>query len=223
MFCIPMKSASRMTCGTLWATALISTVPLAIAASQSPATPATTSASPAQTSRPWFGFSIACSECRSTESSAGTRWEFSSPPAVQAVEKDSPAGRAGMRAGDLLLAINGRALTSEAGTTQLAMIRAGQEVVFRVKRELQTLEMRMTATTYPMTPVPTTEVTAQPGPSGLPAGMPLRFEGGFGQMQVSVRGPANTAVLIVDKECWMEIRSGGAVVRLENRDGCPRR
>jgi hypothetical protein len=49
---------------------------------------------------------------------------------------------------------------------------------------------------------------------------PLRFSGSFGNSDITVRGPANTVVLIADRECWMEVRTGDAVVRLQLRDGC---
>jgi membrane-associated protease RseP (regulator of RpoE activity) len=49
---------------------------------------------------------------------------------------------------------------------------------------------------------------------------PLRFSGSFGNADITVHGGANTVVSMADRECWMEIRTGDAVIRLERRDGC---
>ena len=69
------------------------------------------------------------------------------------------------------------------------------------------------------TEAPRTVSAAQPRSAAGPD-QQLRFSGPFGGADVTVRGPATTTVTIAERECWMEIRAGEAVVRLALREGC---
>jgi PDZ domain len=337
--------------------------------------------------RVWFGFSIMCGRCTMTETRSGTRWEFSTPPSIRAVEPDGPAQRAGLLSGDVLTRIDGLDLTSDGGADRLATARIGQTVRFTVQRGRQTLGIAVTAGSYreiAVTPqaikVNRVQVEANPKPlrlvdepiewkpSGVkrdytadstiiwrkradvavvkvdpmrtdstlvakkappsvvevqkaptqdtisrarqrhaeaeladaqrelerarqlyqngrlsqqelekrevalekaragrvlaaqadveetqrqvergavsreeldraqmvlqkarmdwtvpPAQQPVRFSGSFGNSDITVRGAGNTTVTIADRECWMEIRSSDAVVRLQLRDGCTKK
>lgn len=62
------------------------------------------------------------------------RWEFASPPEITRVYAGSPAARAGLREGDLIVAINGTDITSRDGGRAFAAIRIGVPVEFRVQR-----------------------------------------------------------------------------------------
>ncbi len=330
-----------------------------------------------QGDRVWFGFSIMCGSCTMTETRSGTRWEFSTPPSIRAIEPDGPAQRAGLRSGDVLTRIDGLDLTDDAGANRLATARIGQTVRFTVQRGRQTLQVPVTGASYrdiAVTPTlikfspekvvgdtivlkseqvnldtagvrvarperidafvgkvvpPRSEKTvvdeATPKTSvvearkttqgevawsrerdadqdvadaqrelerarqlyqnGLlaqqelekkevalekarasrvlaaqadveqterqyergavsreeldraqmvlqkarmdwtvpPAQQPVRFSGSFGNSDITVRGAGNTTVTIADRECWMEIRSSDAVVRLQLRDGCTKK
>jgi membrane-associated protease RseP (regulator of RpoE activity) len=176
--------------------------------------------------RPWFGFSLSCTECSRTETRAGERWSFSLPPELLAIEPGSPAAGAGLRAGDVLTHVGGVSLTTEAGTERLAMVRPGQSVAFTAIRGGGRFDVIVRAAVQRISvgsiEPPRTETR---DPSRLPLtepGPPVRYAGPFGNADVVVRGPANTTVLMAERECWMEIRAGGAVIRLSLGDGCGR-
>jgi hypothetical protein len=207
--------ASAVLCTALLAAATLSGVPPMHRATAAEAVPAQP-----QGGRPWFGFSITCGECRMRETAAGERWSFTVPPEVQAVEAGGPADRAGLRPGDIILTIDALALTSEAGTERLAAMRAGQLATFSVRRGTRLIDVEVAAMLHPVL----AEAPRVRGAERTPApALPPRFAGSFGNVRVDVRGPANTSVMIAERECWMEIRSGQAVVRLELREGCSRR
>jgi len=62
------------------------------------------------------------------------RWEFASPPEIVEVYAGSPAAVAGLRPGDLIVAVNGVDITTEEGGRVFGAIRIGVPVEFRVRR-----------------------------------------------------------------------------------------
>jgi membrane-associated protease RseP (regulator of RpoE activity) len=173
--------------------------------------------------RAWFGLSISCTECRRTETRTGERWSFAVPPHLLAVEAGSPAADAGLLAGDVLTHIDGLSLASNAGADRLASVRPGQMVSFAATRGTRQLEVTVRAAALRIgartTEAPRMVSAAQPR-SAADSDQQLRFSGPFGDADVMVRGPATTTVTIAERECWMEIRTGEAVVRLALREGC---
>lgn len=82
---------------------------------------------------------------KKVETTAGeVRWEFASPPEIIEVYEGSPAARAGLRAGDLIIAVNGMDITSEEGGTAFGAIRNGVPVEFRVRRGSRTANVTVT-------------------------------------------------------------------------------
>ncbi len=75
-----------------------------------------------------FGFAIRCEQCGDVEADGRVAFRFGRPPAVAGVTPDSPAARAGVRAGDRLTHVDGVALTDAQGWPQLASVAPGRAV-----------------------------------------------------------------------------------------------
>jgi len=77
----------------------------------------------------WIGVAISCNACgpRNTGKTL-PGWYFTTPPVVVSVDRGSPADRAGLRAGDTLLAINGTNLVTPAGGEAWSGTRPGVSI-----------------------------------------------------------------------------------------------
>jgi membrane-associated protease RseP (regulator of RpoE activity) len=98
----------------------------------------------------WFGFGINC-RCDIHAGRDGNPpvWKFREVPEVYSVEEDSPAGKAGLRHGDLLIEIDGEDITSDEGGRRFGAIKAGDTVTFEYRRGGRTQEVTMTAQERP--------------------------------------------------------------------------
>ncbi len=94
--------------------------------------------------RGWLGLGLACA-CTVQLGEEAPRWSFHAPPTVGAIEAGGPASRAGIREGDLLVAIDGRELTAEAGGAAFSSVRPGQRVRFTVRRDGAEREVELVA------------------------------------------------------------------------------
>ncbi|MGE0354549.1 MAG: PDZ domain-containing protein [Gemmatimonadales bacterium] len=103
----------------------------------------------------WFGFGLSCSGCsiQTEAAGAGERpdrvWSFSDYPSVYSVDRGSPADRAGLQRGDVLLRIDGVDLRTPAGGRNFGAVQPGDTVVFTYRRDGQTSRARMTAEQSP--------------------------------------------------------------------------
>ena len=99
----------------------------------------------------WLGMGLACSRCVLSMSDDGRarQWTFSEPPSVFSVDRRGPADRAGLRTGDTLIAIDGKALTTQEGGAAFGAIRPGQAVTLRYRRDGREADARLTAGSRP--------------------------------------------------------------------------
>jgi C-terminal processing protease CtpA/Prc len=82
----------------------------------------------------WLGIGLAC-DCTVDASGGTPQWEFHSSPEVAGVAPESPARKAGLRAGDVLLRIDGLAFDTAPGGEAFSAIRPGQRIRLDVRRD----------------------------------------------------------------------------------------
>jgi hypothetical protein len=94
----------------------------------------------------WFGFGISCNcSVHRGESGRPPVWQFKEPPEVFRVEPGSPADRAGLQRGDVLVEIDGVSLTEDEGGERFGAVSAGQTVTFKYRRGAVVGEVTLTA------------------------------------------------------------------------------
>jgi hypothetical protein len=118
-----------------------------------PAPPATPRAVAGVVPRASFGMGLICSNCsiKVSEKNNTKAMSFSRPPEVYSIERDGPADKAGIRRGDVITHVDGRAIESSAGGNLFANARPGQTVKFTIQRggERRTIPVRATARSAP--------------------------------------------------------------------------
>ena len=85
-----------------------------------------------------FGMGLSCSGSCSIwvrERNNRSSMSFSQPPEVYSVERGGPADKAGIRRGDVITHINGKAMTSDEGGDLFANAKPGQRVTFTIQRD----------------------------------------------------------------------------------------
>lgn len=99
----------------------------------------------------WLGMGISCGPCSFQRTAPGAgRWSFSTLPSVFSVDDGGQADRAGIRAGDTLVAIDGVPLTSRRGGAAFGSVRPGQSVTIRYRRAGRERDAHLTAAERPM-------------------------------------------------------------------------
>ena len=182
-----------------------------------------------------LGIGIACTNCgtKTDEETGENIWFFSGPLEVSAVDTDGPAARAGIQRGDLITAIDGKALDTSAGGLAFTRLRAGERVglsvVKRTGAEVQVglvpeerRRVRIpTPTAEPALPadpaVPAPRAPAritEPVPAmNAPEGMPLRYSGTINGVEVEVRGEP-VMVSEVEEARTLYINAEGLWIRI---------
>jgi regulator of sigma E protease len=85
--------------------------------------------------RGWFGVALQCGSCGLSEQPDGRYvWWFDSLPTVIAVDPGGPAARAGVRAGDTLVAIDGVSVLTEEGGRRFGLASPGAQVRLELRR-----------------------------------------------------------------------------------------
>ena len=92
-----------------------------------------------------FGFAIRCDQCGDETQAGRTSFRFGVPPTVAFVDPDSPAGRAGLRAGDRLTHVNGIVLTGGDGWPALQALGPGASAELTFARGDASFRARLTA------------------------------------------------------------------------------
>jgi len=177
-------------------------------------------APPAAPPRGRLGFSLECSQCaiysRKGEDSPYL-WDFKSNPTVGRVEVGGPAAKAGLRGGDVLLSVDGVALTTAEGGERFAAIEPGDTVVLRYRRNAAEADAVLVAAAQEWVvaaPVPAKApkaVVAVLPREPVPVEETTRFSGALGDTQVLVTGGPIT---VSRTETEIVIRSQDIVVRV---------
>lgn len=86
--------------------------------------------------RGWIGININCEMCVIDEKAGDpVIWKFSGPPEIDWVVEDGPAWQGGLRAGDVLLMIEGVDLLTDEGGRMFGSMEAGVLISFHVLRD----------------------------------------------------------------------------------------
>ncbi|WP_420127969.1 PDZ domain-containing protein [Longimicrobium sp.] len=89
--------------------------------------------------RIYFGMELDCGDCGWRREGDSWRWHSSQPMLIKAAVPGSPAHRAGLRAGDVVLRINGHLLTDRGAGQFFDRLSPGSAVRFEVRRGGRTL------------------------------------------------------------------------------------
>lgn len=89
--------------------------------------------------RIYFGMELDCGDCGWRREGESWRWHSSQPMLIKAAVPGSPAHRAGLRAGDVVLRINGHELTDRGAGRFFDRLSPGSAVRFEVRRGGRTL------------------------------------------------------------------------------------
>ena len=93
----------------------------------------------------YFGLEVSCKECGWRLEDGAWRWHAAEPVRITGVIPGSPAERDGLRAGDVLVGIDGRPLREpDAAAGFYQTMRPGQTVRFEVQRGDRTLTLAVT-------------------------------------------------------------------------------
>ena len=159
----------------------------------------------------WLGFSLRCDCTVQVGRDAVPVWSFAEPPVVVAVEPESPAARAGLRAGDRIVSVEGQTITSAGAGRSFGAVEPGKGVVIGLERDGGVRKVTLTAGKR------TPGDKLVPDPSvGIGAAEPVqpetvRYSGRLGDTMISVSGEP---VVVTTTDTEVIIRSGDITVRL---------
>lgn len=95
----------------------------------------------------WLGVYLSLDIRVARDKNGKELWVFRTYPVIEAVEPHSPAYRAGVEAGDLLLTLGGRDL--RVGIEPLTLLHPGTKLPIRVKRDKETVNLTLTVQRRP--------------------------------------------------------------------------
>jgi membrane-associated protease RseP (regulator of RpoE activity) len=185
---------------------------------------ATTPAIPAVPAIPaplgWFGFSIRCNDCgwSTSRSDDSPVWESDEAPELSMVAAESPAGRAGLRAGDRITHIDGLSLMSREGARRFGRVRPGQKVRLTVRRGDTSITRELTLATRPELRAARAAIAAtvpRPPRAMIAPSMrrELRYTGQLDNVSVEVWSAGGPSVEKIGDT--MVITTGSSVVRIK--------
>jgi len=94
--------------------------------------------------RGFLGINLECQDCKQEHRGDVVTWWFTSPPRITWVREGGPADRAGLREGDVILAVRGIEITSEEGGRVFGSLRSGESTEFRVRRSGDEITLTVT-------------------------------------------------------------------------------
>jgi len=166
----------------------------------------------------WFGFGINCNcDIQAGKEGEPAVWSFREPPEIYSVETRSPADRAGLRRGDILLEIDGVELTSDEGGKKFGAVEPGQDVEFTYRRGGDTqkiaiaAEIRYIEVIVPIPPEPDVP------PRTVLHVETLRYAGTVGDVDVEVRGGTSVIISVIKDGEEIEIVTSDSRIRLRRR------
>jgi len=174
-----------------------------------------------------FGIAISCSDCSFKTSGTTSIWRFTTSPAVEGVDAVGPAARSGIRSGDVITAIDGLALTTDAGARRFSELAPGQSYSLSVHRGAQVHTVSIVAAERPVgTGRALAESLRAVGEamaimrSGPAADSPIRFSGTIAGIDVVVRGSPDVTVLLDDQDCGAVLLTATTRIELKAPRGC---
>jgi hypothetical protein len=173
---------------------------------------------PAPAPRPWpstsaLGFSIRCTDCSLQRLDDPDRWvwSFSEPPVIERIEPDSPASKAGLRAGDVLTHIDGDRLVTAEGGRLFGGVKAGDRITLTYRRgsveQTATLLAREAASWRGDVALPRERL----GATGSAQPEITRYSGSLGDTVIQVTGGRVTVTRTDDE---IVIKSSDITVRI---------
>jgi membrane-associated protease RseP (regulator of RpoE activity) len=172
----------------------------------------------------YFGIAISCSNCSWKTSATTSIWRFSASPAVEAIDTLGPAARSGIRAGDVITAIDGLALTTDAGARRFSEVAPGQSYSLSVHRSAQTHTVSIVATERPdgmgRALAESLRAAGEAIARGPAADSPIRFSGTIAGLDVVVRGSPDVTVLLDDRDCGAVFLTATTRIQLKSPRGC---
>ncbi|MEO5509752.1 MAG: PDZ domain-containing protein [Longimicrobiales bacterium] len=106
----------------------------------------------------WLGLGFDCSNCGMRQTPTGRAWYFDEAPTIYNVDNGSPAFKAGLRRGDVLLRVDGVDVKSTTAGARLGQARPGESLRFTYRRGDRTAE---TTVRVSENPVVTRDVVAR--------------------------------------------------------------
>ncbi len=168
----------------------------------------------------WFGFSIRCNDCGWSTSRGDDSpvWESDDAPELSMVAAESPAGRAGLRAGDRITHIDGLSLMSREGARRFGRVKPGQKVRLTVRRGNTSLTRELTLATRPELRAARAAIAAttpRPPRAMIAPSMrrELRYTGQLENVSVEVWSAGGPTVEKIGDT--MVITTGSSVVRIK--------
>jgi membrane-associated protease RseP (regulator of RpoE activity) len=167
--------------------------------------------------RGWFGFSIRCNDCGWSRSGDDESpiWESEEAPELSMVAAESPAGRAGFKAGDRLTHIDGLSILSREGARKFGAVVPGQKVRLTVKRGNTTMTRELVLGTRPeyRAAIAATVPRAPTTPAPPSMRRELRYSGTLDNVIVEVWSPGGPSIEKTGDT--MVITVGASVVRIK--------
>lgn len=165
----------------------------------------------ASASEAWFGFGLACDDCGWSREGPGRPvvWHAATRPIVRSVDPDGPASRAGIRVGDILVAVDGHDITSSAAGRLFGGARTGQSLSVALERNGRPLQVNLV-------------VGSRPGGGGDSRGVVPRYMGTLGNVVVELLTHRASPAEVTVSDTLILIRTNDAVIRLRIARNAPR-